>query len=141
MRIWTSPFSGGGTSRSSILRTSGPPVSWNRTTLAMFLSLSYLPDLEWFSSILRPCQFRRRGCRSSGAKYGGRALDPASSDISSGMERRVIEPRNCKRLQHRTCPQEIWSRAPRLLKRPDGDERTPRRSRLSPCELGLHRLL
>src|SRR5262249_35681637 len=92
-------------------------------------------------SILRPCQFRRRGCRSSGAKYGGRALDPASSDISSGMERRVIEPRNCKRLQHRTCPQEIWSRAPRLLKRPDGDERTPRRSRLSPSELGLDRLL
>src|SRR5262245_33309417 len=36
--IWTSPFPGGGTSSSSIWRTSGPPVSWNRTTRAMTLS-------------------------------------------------------------------------------------------------------
>src|SRR4029453_6370513 len=36
--IWTSPFPGGETSSCSIFRTSGPPVSWNRTTRAMAFS-------------------------------------------------------------------------------------------------------
>ena len=36
--IWTSPFPGGGTSSCSILRTSGPPVLWKRTTRAMAFS-------------------------------------------------------------------------------------------------------
>src|SRR5262249_34684240 len=36
--IWTSPLPGGGTSSSSIWRTSGPPVLWNRTTRAMSVS-------------------------------------------------------------------------------------------------------
>src|SRR6516225_6977104 len=71
--IWTSPFPGGGTSRCSIFRTSGPPVSWNRTTRVMAFSCLTTGVCGSSGRVRRSCRLQH-GSRSAGQHQSGREL-------------------------------------------------------------------